>query len=174
MAREKDGAVVLREPQASDGAAVWELVRRAGGLDVNSAYCYMMVCDYFKETCVVAEREKRIVGFVSAFRPPERPDDLFVWQIAVHPSQRGQGIATALLEELIRRQGRRRSGAWYMEATVAPSNAASRALFGKMAERYGTACEETAGYPGEWFPAETPHEEERRLRIGPFQTERGG
>lgn len=170
MKREKDAAIALRKPHASDGAAVWELIRAAGSLDVNSAYCYMMLCDYFRETCVIAESEGRIVGFVSAFRPPERPDDLFVWQIAVHPSERGKGIATMLLEELIRRRAGQGGGAWCMEATVAPSNTASRTLFRRLAERYGTDCRERSGYPSDWFPAQSSHEEERLLRIGPFQT----
>lgn len=53
----------FRVPGAEDGAKVWELIRQAGSLDLNSPYSYLMLCDYFRDTCVVAEDNFGIVGF---------------------------------------------------------------------------------------------------------------
>lgn len=175
--------VIFRQPSARDGARVWALIREAGTLDVNSAYCYMMLCEYFSKTCLLAEQDGALCGFVSAFRVPGREDTLFVWQIAVHPERRGQGLGRRLLEELLERlQTASRVTAEagpshavqppirYIEATISPSNEASRALFRGLARRLKAGFEETAGMPEDWFPVEQRHEEERLFRIGPLAT----
>ncbi len=78
----------FRVPGAEDGAKVWELIRQAGSLDLNSPYSYLMLCDYFRDTCVVAEDNFGIVGFLSAFRSQKREDTLFIWQVAVAGTHR--------------------------------------------------------------------------------------
>jgi len=125
--------IILRSPRTSDGTAVWSFIRDTGNLDLNSAYCYMMLCDYFKETCLIAETDGKIVGFVSAFRPPNKPDTLFVWQVAVAASERGKGLSKALIDELI--SGVDDGATLIIEATISPSNLASKALFNGLAKR---------------------------------------
>lgn len=156
-----------RKPDKKDGGKVWELIRSAGTLDLNSAYCYIMLCDYFRDTCLVAEQDGKLAGFVSAFRPPGREDTLFVWQIAVASEYRGRGIGKALLDELLAQCGDR--PVHYVEATISPSNQASRQLFGSFARRHASACIVEAGYPAEFFPGGGSHEEESLYRIGPLQ-----
>lgn len=161
-------ALHIRRPAADDGAAVWNLVREAGGLDVNSAYAYILLCDRFAGTCAVAETGGRLAGFVSAFLQPDRPDTLFVWQIAVHPSARGRGIGASLLGALLRRPAC--AGVRRVEATVSPDNAASQALFRRFAQRLGAPLERLSGqgYAAGLFPAGTAHEDEWLFRIGPM------
>lgn len=163
------GASIIRyrKPDKEDGGKVWELIRSAGTLDLNSAYCYIMLCDYFRDTCIVAEQDGKLAGFVSAFRPPGREDTLFVWQIAVASEYRGRGIGKALLQELLAGCGK--PSVRYVEATISPSNQASRSLFASIAKRYGSVCNVEEGYPAELFPGGASHEEECIYRIGPLQ-----
>ena len=64
MASGKDMAVntktqvVYRKPEAKDGARVWELIGDTGTLDLNSAYCYILLGDYFNE----GKTDRRVVG----------------------------------------------------------------------------------------------------------------
>lgn len=168
--------ISFRHPAAEDGAAVWAFIRDAGTLDLNSSYCYIMLCAYFSETCLIAEQDGLMVGFVSGYRIPGRENTLFIWQIAVSSAVRGQGLGRSLLVELIERQ---RSGSQsslrpafvpleYVEATISPSNQASRALFESIAKHYGTACKLLPGIPAALFPAGQGHEAEPLYRIGPL------
>ncbi|HZJ81490.1 MAG TPA: diaminobutyrate acetyltransferase [Guyparkeria sp.] len=128
-------AIRFREPRLEDGARVHQLVKRAGTLDLNSAYLYFLLADHFRSTCALAENGQDLVGFVTAYRLPDNPDTLFVWQIGVDASARGQGVASGLLETL---QGRD----WFgdikrIELTISPDNPASKALFTRWAEKLG-------------------------------------
>ncbi|MET3682862.1 L-2,4-diaminobutyric acid acetyltransferase [Alkalibacillus flavidus] len=157
-------ALTLEKPSAKDGSAMWELVNKSS-LDQNSAYKYIMMCEYFAETCVVAKEDDQVVGFVTAFIPPERQDVVFVWQIGVDSSQRGKGLASKILNELIERDACR--DVRYLEATVTPSNEASQALFKKFAREHDTTCEVSECFPEELFPSDE-HEAELSFLIGPF------
>ncbi|GIP33170.1 diaminobutyrate acetyltransferase [Paenibacillus sp. J2TS4] len=155
----------LRKPGVEDGARIWELVRQSRVLDINSVYCYIMFCSYFSDTCVLAEREGEVKGFVTSYVLPDRPDTLFLWQIGVAESERGQGVGGMLLEELLRRDSCQ--AIRYLETTITPSNGPSRALFARLAERLETPIVESTGFPASLFP-DKGHEEEKLYRIGPL------
>ena len=118
-----------------DGPAVTALIATSPPLDTNSAYCNLLQCSDFADTCVVAEREGRIVGWISGYRPPSRPDSIFVWQVAVHASARGEGLAGRMLDALIARP--MVHGATTLTTTITQDNAASWALFSAFARRHG-------------------------------------
>ncbi|MGG3283742.1 diaminobutyrate acetyltransferase [Paenibacillus solani] len=158
--------VIYRKPEAKDGARVWELIRDTGTLDLNSAYCYILLGDYFNDTCMIAEQDDKIVGFISAFRSPRNPETLFVWQVAVASSHRRQGIAKAMLTGLM--NDKACHGVRFIETTVSPSNMASRRLFLGFAEEKSIPSTVTVGYGAEMFPGSTSHEEEPLFVIGPF------
>lgn len=158
------GAPVLRRPVVADGPGVWHMVR-GSSLDTNSPYAYFMMFRYFPDTCVVAEHGGHVVGFMTGFRPPAAPDTLFVWQIGVAPAARGQGLAGALLDEVLGRP--EQAQVRWLEATVAHSNAASLKLFHGLAGRLGAAVTESPCFPEQLFPSDV-HEAEMLLRIGPF------
>lgn len=163
----KDFNLTFRRPYAEDGAAIWSLVKDTGILDLNSPYSYIMVCHYFSDTCVVAERGGEIVGFLSAFLPPQDDEAVFVWQIAVAESQRGRGVASALLKSLLERPSC--AGAHFVTCTVTPSNGASQALFRRLSRDLGCNLEVEEGFPASCFPAgDAPHEPENLFRVGPF------
>ncbi|GEC89238.1 diaminobutyrate acetyltransferase [Brevibacillus brevis] len=159
--------IVLRLPTEEDGASMWELARDSKTLDLNSSYAYLLFAKYFSDTCLIAEEEGKAVGFVMGFHPPESPDTLFVWQIGVSESKRGQGIAKAMLRTMLQRTAK--SDVRFLEATVSPSNGASRALFTKIANELATECEVTECFPARLFPGRT-HEPEWTYRIGPVPT----
>jgi L-2,4-diaminobutyric acid acetyltransferase len=146
---------------------VWRLARDSASLDLNSPYCYLLLCSHFADTSLVAEERGEIVGFVAAYRPPIRPDSIFVWQIAVAASHRGAGLASRLLAALVAQPAVR--DVRQLEATVTQSNDASRRLFLGFARRFGVPCREESGFPAQLFPlAETAHEAEILLCIGPL------
>lgn len=162
------GRTTIRDAGPADAVGVHALVLRAGTLEANSAYCYLLLCDHFRDTAVVAESEGEIIGVVVGYRPPTRPEVIFVWQVGVDPAHRGMGLGRALLSAFVRTRGAQ--GAEYLEATVAPSNAASRAVFGAFARAEGASVDERTGYPTSSFP--DGHEAEPLLRIGPLHVTR--
>ena len=83
---------------------------------------------------MVAERDGAIAGWVSAYRIPTEPGQLFVWQVAVHPSARGMGLGGRMLDALLARPGA--IGATALLTTITGPNAASWALFGACARRH--------------------------------------
>ena len=128
----------FRPPVAEDGLALNELVARCPPLDTNSVYCNLLQCTHFADTSIAAVENGRLIGFVSGYRPPARPDTLFVWQVALDESYRGRGIAKAMLLRLFERlqpQGIRR-----IETTISPGNQASEGLFRSLFRTLNLSC----------------------------------
>lgn len=162
---ETEDSLVLRAPKLEDAPHIWNLVDACKPLDLNSRYAYALLCHHFAETCVVAEWDSRLVGFLSAYRPPTTKDVIFVWQVAVHSDARGQGLGGRLLDELVRRPAC--EGVSYLETTVTPTNSPSLALFRSFAEKLDAHIGKAGLFPNTVF-GETDHEEEVLYRIGPF------
>ncbi len=158
----------VRGPVHGDAAAMWELVR-ATGLDVNSPYAYLLVCDDFAATSVVAADDHGPVGFVAAYRPPTDPAAVFVWQVGVATRGQRRGLGRQLLTSTLARPANR--DARYMTATVTPSNEASLALFRGLGRDLGVEVTENERFPAELFPGGSDaHEPEMGVRIGPLPT----
>ena len=156
----------LRPPNAEDGYALHQLIARCPPLDCNSVYCNLLHCSDFADTAIAAENaEGQLVGFISGYRPPSRPDTLFVWQVAVDPSQRGQGLALRMLLTLTERLAAQ--GVRYLETTISPDNAASQALFKKAFARLHINFDtRTLFSRAEHFAGQ--HEDEELYRAGPL------
>lgn len=134
---------LLRKPTAEDGAEIWKLVSRCKPLDENSMYCNLIQADHFRDTCVVAERNGRIVGWISGHMIPGE-DTLFVWQVAVCPTARGLGLGGRMLTELLTRDGSAETRA--LKTTITRSNAASWGLFRGFARRIGGDLSEASHF----------------------------
>lgn len=156
----------LRKPMVKDAESIWSLVKKTGVLDVNSTYAYMLLCRDFAETSVVVEQEQEIVGMVTGYVPPGRPQNLFIWQIAVDASMRGYGLAGKMLHAILERD--HLTGIEFIETTVTLSNQASRRVFAKLARHLETELSEEEGFPEDLFPDD--HESEALIKIGPIQT----
>ncbi|WP_434457437.1 diaminobutyrate acetyltransferase [Stutzerimonas urumqiensis] len=158
--------VRLRRPNDGDGYNLHQLVARCQPLDTNSVYCNLLQCSDFADTAIAAENAQgELVGFISGYRPPARPDTLFVWQVAVDASMRGQGLGLRMLLELAERAATH--GVRYLETTISPDNAASQALFKKAFARLGID-HETRVLFSRAVHFNGRHEDEVLYRAGPF------
>lgn len=167
---EMESDFYFREPAKNDGAAVWELIKGTKVLDLNSSYSYLMWCDIFSETSIVAEKDGEIFGFISGYKNPNNPNKLFIWQVAVDVSARGNGLATKMLRQLLKRKASKNID--YVEATVSPSNQPSQSLFKGLAKKLDTDCHISEYFIADDFPAEEEeHEDELLFTIGPITTE---
>jgi len=162
----EESSIELRLPNLEDGKAVHELIQRCPPLDVNSSYNYFLLCSHFCDTCVVAEANDRVVGFLSAYLIPERPETLFVWQVAVDEKARGSGLAGRMLAHVMERPFC--TGVTTLETTISPSNLASRRVFQRYAEKHQAQSSEETFLEVSHFGGEA-HEEERLIRIGPWK-----
>jgi L-2,4-diaminobutyric acid acetyltransferase len=162
---------LYRRPRVADAASVHALVESCKPLDLNSPYAYLLLCSHFYETCAVGEASGSLLGFISGYLKPDDRSVLFVWQVAVSRQARGQGVGTRLLHELLNRPAC--SGVSFLETTVTPSNAPSRAMFRSFARARHADCIETALFQREDFGDNGhEHEEEQLLRIGPLNNTR--
>lgn len=160
----------FRKPTKEDGAAVWQLIKNMQVLDLNSSYSYLMWCEIFSDTSIVAERDGNTVGFISGFIHPNSPNTLFIWQVAVNTSERGKGLATKMLRELLNRSAS--NDVQFVEATVSPSNKPSQSLFKGLAKKLDTNCDISDYFTSEDFPdEEEEHEDELLFKIGPITKE---
>ena len=107
-----------------------------------------------------------LLGSVTGYRIPERSDTLFIWQVAVHPKARGQGLARTMLRKLAAQTVLQ--GVRFFETSITPGNAASWRLFTGFATEHhadmvrSVMFEQTTHFHG-------AHETEHLVRIGPLE-----
>lgn len=161
-APDRSATVALRHLNHGDGASLYGLVRDGGGLDVNSPYAYLLGARMFAETSVVATGPEGVAGFVLGLAPPADPTTLFVWQVGVAPRARGAGLGLQMLRWLVDTVQPD-----HLEATVTPSNTASRRLFAALARELDTSL-----HVSRWAEphdlGDADHEPEDLHRIGPI------
>jgi L-2,4-diaminobutyric acid acetyltransferase len=167
MSATKD-EIHIRKPQASDGYDIHRLIANSPPLDLNSVYSYYLLSEHFSDSCVVAESRGQVIGFLSAYRIPQRPQTLFVWQVVVDQALRGKRIAWRMLESLLQRF--QHGEVVQVEATVNPGNAASRGLFERLAAAQGTTLQEETFLEASAFGPGGNHESEILLRV-PLNTQ---
>ncbi|MGF1733847.1 diaminobutyrate acetyltransferase [Photobacterium satsumensis] len=131
----------LRAPNRSDGDDIYRLIAECPPLDMNSAYCNFLQSAHFSRTCILAEHNSEIAGFISGYQKPDEPNVLFVWQVAVASAFRGKGLAFSMLEALMNREGLENLTA--VETTITKENEASWALFKKLDSLHGNLSEVT-------------------------------
>lgn len=148
-----------------DGPTIAALVRACGVLDPNSTYAYVLLADRFGDHGVVAEEDGALLGFVTGFRDPRRPELLFLWQVGVAAAARGRGLAKRLLEAFASLEANRSATA--LETTIAVGNEPSEALFRSFAEARGASFEQVSEYPSAWLDG---HPTERVVRISPLNS----
>ena len=155
----------LRRPESSDGAGVSHLIARCPPLDTNSVYCNLLQCTHFASTSVAALQGDELVGFTSGYLPPEQPDTLFIWQVAVDEAARGQGLAARMLTEILARP--HCQNVRWLETSITAANSASLNLFEGFAARQGVqASRDILFDQQQHFKGD--HDTEYLLRIGPL------
>ncbi len=126
--------VDFRKPVPEDGGDIWELIRECKPLDENSRYFNLIQADHFSDTCVVAEVDGEICGWISGHMIPGE-EAFFVWQVAVSPRARGLGLGRRMLQHLIERP--ECVEAHILKTTITEANDASWALFESFARAVG-------------------------------------
>lgn len=155
----------LRKPVAADGPAITRLIAACAPLDVNSAYCNLLQCTHFADTCIVVERSDEIVGWTSGYRPPTEPNSFFVWQVATARAARGQHLARRMINALLARPAA--EGVTHLIATITDDNALSWALFKSLSRAWGAPLTKSAIFERDAHFAGT-HDTEWLARIGPL------
>jgi len=159
--------IVLRSPSLEDGMAVFKLVQNCPPLDMNSSYCNLLQCSHFARTSVAAEVNGELLGFISGYALPERPDTLFIWQVAVAEQARGIGLASRMLFHILSRS--HCADFAYLETTITDANKASWALFKSLSVKLSADFQSS-----DWLDKEThfsaQHDSEALVRIGPFSS----
>jgi L-2,4-diaminobutyric acid acetyltransferase len=167
LVKEKQATeIALRQPVAEDGSAVHELIAACPPLDTNSMYCNLLQCAHFSATSVAAELGGDIVGFISGYIQPDKPDTLFIWQVAVGEKARGQGLAGRMLKEILARPAC--DAVRFIETTITPDNRASWALFESLTNKLGTELKRSVMFERQQHFA-GQHETEMLARIGPVK-----
>lgn len=103
-------------------------------------YCYLVQAEHFRDTCVVAELDGDIVGWISGHMIPNE-DAFFVWQVAVSPRARGLGLGRKMLTHLVARD--ECTEADHLKTTITKDNDASWALFRSFARAVGGRLSDT-------------------------------
>jgi L-2,4-diaminobutyric acid acetyltransferase len=163
-----DTTIRLRTARQADGSQMWRLALNSGVLEENSEYVYHMFCRFFPDSCVVAEVEDQVVGFVAGLTSPRLPDTVFVWQIAVDHEFRGHRIAGRMLAQLMLSTP---AEIQYLEATVTPDNNSSRRAFEGFARRHDAEYERSVLFPADLFIGPCD-KDEVLFRIGPVDCTR--
>lgn len=159
------GRLEIGAPVVAEGSALHRITRESETLDVNSCYAYLLWCRDFADTSVVARRDESVVGFITGYIRPDASDTLFVWQVAVDSAQRGGGVATQMLDHLLRRVSAQ--GVYYLETTITPDNTASINLFTALARDAEASVQRSPLFTSDLLGAE--HEPEELYRIGPVR-----
>ena len=163
-------AIILRKPESQDGLRLHRLVRDCKPLDENSLDCNLLQCTHFAQTCVVAEREGGLVGFVTGYRMPESPHVYFLWQVGVSAAGRGHGLGRRMIQHILAREACR--GVTELNTTITRSNEASRALFAGLARAEGAEMTEQEYFTEAHFGG-AGHEAEFLFRIRPLASPPG-
>ena len=158
--------LLIRYVRPEDGQKIWRLIRDIGVLDLNSVYCYLLLCQHFNKTCLVAEDGNNLAGFITAYKVPDNETTLFVWQIGVAKNARHMRLAKRLIMQLLESDYCKFINR--IQATVSPSNTASLALLKSLARDLNTTLTQNDFFDSALFPANQHHEKEMLLTVGQF------
>jgi len=157
--------MIIRKPDPEDGYAVTELIGDCHPLDENSAYCNLLQCSHFRDTCALTEDDGEAIGFVSGYIVPNEPDTLFIWQVAVHERGRGQNLGKRMIMDIVMREECK--DVQFIHTSITKSNKPSQKVFASIAKSLDTDVEnEVLFHHEEHFYGEQPTE--ILYRIGPF------
>ncbi|WP_165390161.1 GNAT family N-acetyltransferase [Thalassococcus sp. S3] len=156
--------VRFQSPDLAHTRSIIELVSDTPWLDSNSEYAYALWCTHFAENSVVALRDNEVIGFLTGFRSPRRPETYFLWQTATKPRHGVAGLGVDMIAYAAEREISR--GADQIEASVDEKNKAIRLLMKSLAKRLDGRIEEELLFPGSLLAgAGDDHHDETLMRI---------
>jgi len=156
--------IEFRTPLPTDGDALKGLLATTPVLDGNSVQCTLLQCGHFAKTSVAAFLDGSLVGFVSAYYPPNEPHTLFVWQVVVSQELRDLGLGKKMLHWLIAQLACEQANC--LVTAIGISNSVSWSMFDGFARDIGALPIKSFVTPLE---AKQEHEpDEYLLRISPL------
>lgn len=161
--------LITKAPNIQDAKNVYLLAKNSKPLDLNSEYAYMLVCDHFSQTSVIAILDEVIIGFISGYVLPKDPKTLFIWQVATHSDYRGKKIPYYMFKNLLLREELLHID--NIKTTISPSNIASKKMFLKLANMLDSKVTTQKYIQKEDFLEES-HEEEILYTIEDIKTKR--
>lgn len=111
-------------------------------------YIYWMLGKYFSSTCLVAEEQDQILGYIGALVSAEK-QKVFVWQIAVKSNERGRHIGRKLLENVV--LATKKMGIEQLEIAINEENHSCRHMVEKLVQDLGGTIAEKDRYKDEGF-----------------------
>lgn len=142
--RKAPGFGTYREATVGDLSALAALDRDVFGHEAYPPFFFRQALDLWGPTFLVAETEARPVAGYALAAPSARDGEACILSMGVHPSCRGEGLATGLLGALLARLDA--AGTEWVWLTVHPKNTGALRLYrgagfvatGEEAEYFGS------------------------------------
>lgn len=102
--------ILIRSAVPSDCESILAVVPGWWGRPIESDMFSRFFLAHFSETCLIAERDGRMVGFLIGFLSQTREDEAYIRFVVVHPQERSAGVGRALYEmffQVAAKHGRR-------------------------------------------------------------------
>lgn len=139
----------IRGLQDGDIKAVREILAQGEPFVASyQNYIYWMLGRNFPSTCLVAEKNGRILGYIGALLSAEK-QTVFVWQIAVKSDERGRQIGRRLLENVV--IAAKNMGITQLEIGINDENIICRCMVEKLVQDLESTITEKEKYKGEGF-----------------------
>ena len=157
---------ILRRPEKKDAAEIYALLQPYKPyVGTSPCYTYLLICEHFRDTSAVAIKAGgEIIGFTSAYYPPNKPNNLFLWEIGVKKGYHGNQLYIHMVQAIYER-----CRPMYIEATVNPSNTSSIKRLKKLANLFNSDLTTDILFPSKCF-GKQDHEDEVLYCIGPISS----
>jgi predicted GNAT superfamily acetyltransferase len=127
--------ILIRHAVPSDCESILSVVSSWWGRPIESDMFSRFFLAHFSETCLIAERNGRFIGFLIGFLSQTHADEAYIRFVVVHPQERGAGVGRALYERFFDIAAKHQR--CVIRSVTSPSNTKSVAFH----ERLGFAIE---------------------------------
>jgi GNAT superfamily N-acetyltransferase len=94
--------LIIRHIEPEDSKAILEVASDWWGSNYSSDMFSKWYIHHFRNTCLLAEENGKIIGFIMGFLSQSKLDESYIRIVMVDPSSRGKGIGRVLYEEFSR------------------------------------------------------------------------
>jgi GNAT superfamily N-acetyltransferase len=95
--------LIIRHIEQDDCGAILEVASEWWGSSHSSDMFTKWYIQHFKDTCLLAEENGKMIGFVIGFLSQSNPDEAYIRIVMVDPAFHGKGVGQALYEKFFER-----------------------------------------------------------------------